>query len=101
MDTLHIGDMVTVTFQAWKDTPPFTVKTPDGKSKLFEVVQKGEILGIMYPGRDYDGNWHDAQHTPFDHFAWTVTFTRQSDGMMFHQDTIYNTLVEGKGGARG
>lgn len=101
MDTLHIGDMVTVTIQAWKDTPPFTVKTPDGKPKLFKVVKEGNTPGILYPGRDHDGNWHDAQFTSFDKFAWTVTFTRQSDGMMFHEDCIYHTLAEGEGWARG
>lgn len=94
---LNYGDLVTVTIQAFKNTPPYTVKTPSGKPKLFKVVEEGKTLGIMYPGRDHDGNWHDAQFTPFDHFAWTVTFTRGSDGMQFHNDTMYNTLVEGKG----
>lgn len=100
MNMLKIGDMLTVTIHPFKNTPPYTVKTPDAKLKLFEVVTNQNKLGIMYPGRDNDGNWHDAQFTPFDHFSWTVTFTREPDGMKFHNDTISNTLVEGEGGMR-
>lgn len=69
------GDMVTVTFSgAWHNAPDYIVQDGNGNAKRFPVVAQGGKLGIMYPGRDFDGIWHDAQFTPFDLFSWTVNF---------------------------
>lgn len=66
------GNKVTVTFPGYCD---FTPKDDDGNDMLFDVVEENGVLGLMYPGRDWDGDWHDRQFTPFTSFSYTVIFT--------------------------
>ena len=70
------GDKVTVTFPSispgWHD---FTPKDEGGNDRLFDVVEHNGILGVMYPGRDRYGIWHDLQFTPFKNFSHSVIFT--------------------------
>lgn len=72
---LHVGNVVTITFSGrWHNAPGYTVQDEFGAVKLFEVIEQGGKMGIMYPGRDEAGDWHEQQFTAFDKFAWTVDF---------------------------
>lgn len=72
---LNVGDVVKVTFSRdWCKAPGFTVKDEHGEPKLFEVIEQGGKMGIMYPGRDESGDWHDQQFTALDKFTRYVDF---------------------------
>ena len=72
---LNVGDVVKVTFSRdWCNAPGYTVTDEHGAARLFEIIEQGGKLGIMFPGRDEAGDWHDQQFTALDKFAWTVDF---------------------------
>lgn len=72
---LRLGDLVTVTFSGrWHNAPGYTVTDEHGAVKLFEIVEQGGKLGLMYPGRDAAGTWHEAQFTQLNLFSWEVDF---------------------------
>lgn len=72
---LQIGDVVKVTFSGdWHNAPGYTVTDEHGAVKLFEIVEQGSKMGILYHGRDEAGDWHEQQFTALDRFAWTVDF---------------------------
>jgi hypothetical protein len=72
---LHVGDIVKVTFpHSWCNAPGYTVADEHGAVKLFEIVEQGGKMGIMFPGWDEAGEWHEQQFTALDRFAWTVDF---------------------------
>ena len=69
---IKVGDKVTVTFPGYYD---FTPQDENGNDRLFDVVEENGVLGLMYPGRDFNGDWNDRQFTPFTNFSYSVIFT--------------------------
>jgi hypothetical protein len=72
---LHVGDVVKITFSLGLcNAPGHTVKDEHGAVKLFEIIEQDGKMGILYPGRDEAGEWHEQQFTALDKFAWTIDF---------------------------
>ena len=69
------GDKVTITFPCFPGYLDFTPQDDDGNDRLFDVVENNGMLGVMYPGRDRDGVWHDLLFIPFKNFSPSVIFT--------------------------